>query len=154
MALIAKFCKFEGWFLNVECSLNVDKIESLRAFVEYLTLQCHKDVPNGEVFWYDSIIKSGSLSWQNKLNEHNKLFFDACDGIFLNYMWTEEDLLKSASILNFDTRLMAKVFVGIDVFGRGQKAKFESHTVSIFHLFYVVAEIINLKQKVCWVLSD
>ena len=43
-------------------------------------------------------------------------YFDLCDGIFLNYNWTESGLSAS--------RLLAKerrgeVYVGIDVFGRG-----------------------------------
>lgn len=44
-----------------------------------------------------------------------RCFFDACDGIFLNYSWTEEDLkntVEAAEHRNFD------VFVGVDVFGR------------------------------------
>lgn len=36
---------------------------------------------------YDSVTKDGKLSWQDQLNEHNKTFFDICDGIFVNYTW-------------------------------------------------------------------
>lgn len=42
-------------------------------------------------------------------------FFDACDGIFLNYVWKPENLKNSVFMAGdriFD------VFVGIDVFGR------------------------------------
>lgn len=42
-------------------------------------------------------------------------FFDACDGIFLNYVWNPADLLESmvlAGSRKFD------VYVGVDVYGR------------------------------------
>lgn len=42
-------------------------------------------------------------------------FFDACDGIFLNYTWTPEHLSRSAS--QAGDRLL-DVYVGIDIFGR------------------------------------
>ena len=44
-----------------------------------------------------------------------RIFFDKCDGIFLNYSWKEENLLKSAQ--NAGNRHL-DVYVGIDVFGR------------------------------------
>lgn len=36
---------------------------------------------------YDAITVGGDLDWQDKLNEHNKPFFDLCDGLFVNYTW-------------------------------------------------------------------
>lgn len=36
---------------------------------------------------YDSVTIDGKLNWQDQLNEYNKLFFDICDGIFVNYTW-------------------------------------------------------------------
>lgn len=39
------------------------------------------------VLWYDSVTVDGKLRWQNCLNEKNRVFFDACDGIFTNYAW-------------------------------------------------------------------
>ena len=42
-------------------------------------------------------------------------FFDACDGIFLNYVWNTQNLTNSA--LMAEDRIL-DVFVGIDVFGR------------------------------------
>lgn len=36
---------------------------------------------------YDSVTVDGKLNWQDQLNEHNKPFFDICDGIFVNYTW-------------------------------------------------------------------
>ena len=43
-------------------------------------------------------------------------FFDLCDGIFLNYNWSEQGLASSKT-LAIDR--CGEVYVGIDVFGRG-----------------------------------
>jgi mannosyl-glycoprotein endo-beta-N-acetylglucosaminidase len=45
-----------------------------------------------------------------------RAFFDACDGIYLNYNWNDEKLNLSKEMAKnrqFD------VYVGVDVFGRG-----------------------------------
>lgn len=39
------------------------------------------------VLWYDSVGVDGKLEWQDRLNEKNRVFFNACDGIFTNYAW-------------------------------------------------------------------
>lgn len=132
LVLIAKCCQFEGWLLNVECSLPENKIPLLRNFVDLLTQRMHEDVRHGMVLWYDSIIDSGALLWQNELNDKNKSFFDLCDGILINYTWNEKNLERTAKILDEKGGDIQKVFIGIDVFGRGQLAKFESHVVSKF----------------------
>lgn len=130
LVLIAERCQFEGWLLNVECSLHESKIPMLKEFVDCLTIGMHQKVPHGIVLWYDSIIESGALRWQNELNEKNKLFFDVCDGILINYTWNEKNLEHTERILEEQGGDIYKVFIGIDVFGRGQLAKFESHLVS------------------------
>jgi len=84
--------------------------------VEHLTKSMHKNVPNSEVIWYDSVTINGELKWQNQLNDLNSPYFDLCDGIFLNYTWNEEGL---ASSVLFDLGRSFDVYVGIDVFGRG-----------------------------------
>lgn len=42
------------------------------------------------VLWYDSVTVDGELKWQDKLNSKNRLFFDACDGLFTNYCWKDD----------------------------------------------------------------
>ena len=39
------------------------------------------------VIWYDAITCQGKLRWQDNLTELNRTFFDACDGLFVNYTW-------------------------------------------------------------------
>ena len=41
-------------------------------FVKYLTQQQHKHNPDSEVVWYDSVIDTGKLSWQDELNDKNR----------------------------------------------------------------------------------
>ena len=43
-------------------------------------------------------------------------YFDLCDGIFLNYNWTDAGLASSAALTK---ERKGEVYVGIDVFGRG-----------------------------------
>lgn len=75
---------------------------------------------NSCVIWYDAVTIEGKLEWQNELNQKNKIFFDNCDAIFLNYTWKVENLDKSIENL-FDEGTDRKfdVYVGVDVFGRG-----------------------------------
>lgn len=44
-----------------------------------------------------------------------RFFFDNCDGIFLNYTWTEQHLINSVEAAQ---HRRYDVFVGIDIFGR------------------------------------
>jgi mannosyl-glycoprotein endo-beta-N-acetylglucosaminidase len=57
-------------------------------------------------------------------------FFDACDGIFLNYTWKEDDLRLSREKSGERWR---DVFVGVDVFGRNcfGGGGFNTHLVSL-----------------------
>ena len=69
-----------------------------------------------KVIWYDSVIQSGQLKWQNELNSQNECFFNACDAIFVNYTWKEENLVQSKQMSGSRQN---QVFIGVDVFGRG-----------------------------------
>lgn len=80
------------------------------------------------MIWYDSVTHTGALAWQNKLNYANCQFFEVSDGIFTNYNWANRDLQETEEIIREkypDRR--RDVFFGLDVFGRGQVAKFDSH---------------------------
>ena len=102
--------------INMEVNLDLGQISNLKEFVEHLSLRMHSSVPGSLVIWwvlddksaifvllwivpkvdfdvfswscrYDSVTLDGKLNWQDQLNEHNKPFFDICDGIFVNYTW-------------------------------------------------------------------
>jgi len=54
----------------------------------------HQRCPSAQLIWYDAVTMDGELKWQNTLNAHNRLFFEACDAIFVNYTWKVRTLLR------------------------------------------------------------
>eukprot|EP01133_Synstelium_polycarpum_P015681 gene15681-18635_t len=118
LVAVAKYYRFDGWFINIESNLpSADYATKYATFLKTLTDRMHQELPGSLVIWYDSVIDNGSLVWQNELNDRNKMFFDCCDGIFLNYKWNES-MLKNSSIIAGQQRT-TQVYVGTDVWGRG-----------------------------------
>uniref|UniRef100_A0A8C3SP64 Cytosolic endo-beta-N-acetylglucosaminidase n=1 Tax=Chelydra serpentina TaxID=8475 RepID=A0A8C3SP64_CHESE len=113
---VARFYRFDGWLVNIENPLSEAAARNLPLFLRALREQLQRDVPGGLVLWYDSVVQSGALQWQNELNEKNRVFFDACDGLFTNYNWKEEHLERMGAQAG---ERLADVYVGIDVFARG-----------------------------------
>ncbi|XP_074199939.1 cytosolic endo-beta-N-acetylglucosaminidase isoform X5 [Camelus bactrianus] len=116
LVLMAQFFRFDGWLINIENSLSLAAVGNLPHFLRYLTARLHQQVPRGLVLWYDSVVSSGQLKWQDELNEQNRVFFDSCDGFFTNYNWREEHLER---MLGQAGERLADVYVGVDVFARG-----------------------------------
>ncbi|XP_062840747.1 cytosolic endo-beta-N-acetylglucosaminidase [Trichomycterus rosablanca] len=125
---IAHCYGFDGWLINIENVLSAGAVKHMAPFLRYLTDQMHERVPGSLVIWYDSVLEDGTLKWQNQLNHHNRVFFQACDGIFTNYNWKESSLEDMASDPAAQGRL-ADVYVGVDVFARGEVVggKFETN---------------------------
>ncbi len=68
-------------------------------------------------------------------------FFNACDGIFLNYFWNYKDLKRTNEfVLKKHEDRRKDVYFGIDIFGRGQLAKFDTYKT--------VQKIVELKFSV------
>ncbi|NXC30342.1 ENASE acetylglucosaminidase, partial [Campylorhamphus procurvoides] len=116
LARIAQHYRFDGWLVNIENTLSAAAVGNLAPFLRELTAQVHSAVPGGLVIWYDSVLQDGSLRWQNELNEQNRVYFDACDGLFTNYNWKEEQLQNTRRLAG---PRHADVYVGVDVFARG-----------------------------------
>ncbi|KAL0993577.1 hypothetical protein UPYG_G00109990 [Umbra pygmaea] len=110
---------FDGWLINIENTLSETAAKNMPHFLRYLTDQMHERLPGSMILWYDSVLENGELKWQNQLNQSNSVFFSACDGIFTNYNWTEESLESMKAYPGGDGRL-ADIFVGVDVFARGE----------------------------------
>lgn len=110
---------FDGWLINIENELSATAVKNMPLFLRYLTEQTHERVSGGLVLWYDSVVQTGRLLWQNELNENNRLFFDVCDGFFANYNWTEQNLEWMASYSAVQGR-QVDVYIGVDVFARGE----------------------------------
>ncbi|XP_004922019.1 uncharacterized protein LOC101738110 [Bombyx mori] len=110
---VAKVLKFDGWLLNIENQ--IAKPEMLLDFVRYFHRILHQELDDPVLIWYDSVTIQGTLIWQNGLNHKNRPFFDACDGIFTNYSWSEANV--SSSAVEAGDRL-TDLYIGIDVWGR------------------------------------
>ncbi|XP_055713116.1 cytosolic endo-beta-N-acetylglucosaminidase isoform X2 [Phlebotomus papatasi] len=127
LVFITNHCQFDGWLINIECQVIPEKIPLLKQFVSYLTGEIRRTV-GGLVVWYDSVIENGTVLWQNEINFKNSSFFEVCDAILLNYNWNEKNLDDTEGFLSLKYPGRKKnVFVGIDVFGRGQVAQFKTH---------------------------
>ncbi|KAI8906874.1 glycoside hydrolase, partial [Gorgonomyces haynaldii] len=113
---IALYYGFDGWFINIECPLpNAIDVIILTRFLKYFEQQIKARIPEGQLMWYDSVIDTGELKWRDHLCKSNKMMFDVCDSIFINYTWKEGFPFASkieAQDRNYD------VFTGIDVWGR------------------------------------
>ncbi|XP_048847868.1 cytosolic endo-beta-N-acetylglucosaminidase [Brienomyrus brachyistius] len=119
---------FDGWLVNIENDLSEKAVKNLPLFLRYLTDQIHERIPSGQIVWYDSVLEGGELKWQNELNERNRVFFQACDGFFTNYNWTAQSLEWMQTYPVAKERL-ADIYVGVDVFARGEVVggKFETN---------------------------
>ncbi|CAK1595706.1 unnamed protein product [Parnassius mnemosyne] len=113
LVAIAKTLKFDGWLLNVENKIT--KPSKLIEFVRLLHSVLHQELVDPVLIWYDSVTVDGHLNWQNGLNNKNRAFFEACDGIFTNYSWSVSDVEASAAAAG---DRLTDVYVGIDVWGR------------------------------------
>ncbi|KAH6943194.1 hypothetical protein HPB50_017151 [Hyalomma asiaticum] len=93
LALVAAAYKFDGWLINIESKM-------VRAAWMFPVL--HAPVVNRQVssVTWPQFIENATccLSKRPPQNFKNSCFFDLCDGIFLNYAWTEEMLERSASV--------------------------------------------------------
>ncbi|KAI1287993.1 Cytosolic endo-beta-N-acetylglucosaminidase [Halotydeus destructor] len=121
LAYIAQHYQFDGWLVNIENPVNPALVDSLVCFVR--TLQMKTSALLGQkatVLWYDSVnYPNGNLNWQNELNGANEKFYEACNGIYLNYGWNRDGLQQSAEKALMHGRNVNSIYVGVDVFGRG-----------------------------------
>ncbi|CAH1391145.1 unnamed protein product [Nezara viridula] len=117
LTLICDHYGFDGYLINIENTISKEAMAALFYGLDLLIKNVKTLSPDKIFIWYDAVnFPSGELKWQNKLNNLNRKFFDMCDGIFLNYGWSEEDLI--ATVEESGSR-KTDVYVGVDVFGRG-----------------------------------
>ena len=126
---IANYYGFDGWFVNQETSTNSTNASNLLAFLKQLEslLPVEK-----ELIWYDAMLTSGTVSWQNELNGNNSVFLQdgntrTSDGMFINFFWngsgrpnTSRNTARNIGRSEFD------VFTGVDLWPSRSQAAFES----------------------------
>lgn len=132
---IADYYGFDGWLMNQETDLTSVKdaqnqlvkgqkdpergrelASRLLAFMQYLTANS----PQGmEIHWYDSMLASGEVRWQNQLNVKNQQFLQAqvasSDAIFLNYWWDKKMIAASGQKALELGRSPYDVYTGVDL---------------------------------------
>ena len=125
---IANYYGFDGWFFNEESQLTAAQATELINLLKQLqTIR-----PAGmEIHWYDSMIPSGLVRYQNTLNATNApLLQDGAtrvsDAMFTNYFWTGAGTFNTAvAQANALGRSPFDVYTGADIWpGRNPQRLF------------------------------
>ncbi len=116
---VAETYGFDGWFINQETNGgNVTLATDIRDFIRYVHANSSL-----RIMWYDSMIESGPIAWQNELNSLNDAFLEesgrVSDTMFLNFFWNTTRLANSRSHAMGLGRSPYEVFAGIDVQANG-----------------------------------
>ncbi|PSR70645.1 hypothetical protein PHLCEN_2v13477 [Hermanssonia centrifuga] len=132
LANVAHLRGFDGYLLNVECPLRggIEQTRALSAWITLLEKELKRIVgDHAQVVWYDSVILDGQLRWQDRLNSLNLPFFIPSSSFFTNYTWPPENPSRTAQYFRAlnpshltcpSPKVLSDIFVGIDVWGRGQ----------------------------------
>ena len=87
---------FDGYLINIEIpAVPQNLLRLLSSFLNTLREGLHKQIPDSQLIWYDSIDSRGYLNYQNKLSRESMEWFRNVDGLFTNYWWKPEDLRMS-----------------------------------------------------------
>ncbi|MDF2178603.1 glycoside hydrolase [Aliiglaciecola sp. CAU 1673] len=146
---IAGYYGFDGWLINQETDLTAVKDASnhllegqsdpergqrlaarMLEFLHYLTAKA----PQGmEIHWYDAMVASGEVRWQNRLNKENTQYLGsadnpASDAIFINYWWDQKMVRASYQQALALGRSPYAVFTGADLWpDRNAQRAFSRH---------------------------
>ncbi|WP_210520919.1 endo-beta-N-acetylglucosaminidase [Hymenobacter terricola] len=107
---VANYYGFDGWFFNEESALTTAEATEMRNLLK--RLQVIKPAAM-EIHWYDAMVPSGAIAYQNALNTNNQLLFQegttrVSDAIFTNYFW--------AGAANINTSVTTATALGRDPF--------------------------------------
>jgi len=136
---IMEYYNFDGWFINEETDTNGTTGQLMYEFVRELTTAIE---PLGkEVIWYDAMLLSGTVSWQNALSANNYMFFQNDDNglpgdgyeqrvsssMFVNFFWSGSN---NPSVSNGNAGVLGRspydVFTGVDLWPGRNQAAFET----------------------------
>ncbi len=139
MIAMMQYYNFDGWFINQETATNATTAQLMYAFVRNLTAQA--EAIGKEIMWYDAILLSGSVGWQNRLTTSNSVFVqrdedaDLSNGyekrvsssIFINFAWSGTTLpLASRTKATAIGRSSYDVFTGVDIWPGRNQGNFET----------------------------
>jgi endo-beta-N-acetylglucosaminidase D len=139
MIAIMQYYNFDGWFINQETATNSATAQLMYAFVRDLTAQA--EAVGKEIMWYDAMILSGSVGWQNRLNTNNSPFVQrdadsdpgngfetrVSSSIFTNFFWTGPTApTASRTRATAIGRSSFDVFTGVDIWPGRNQGNFET----------------------------
>ncbi|XZF13869.1 endo-beta-N-acetylglucosaminidase [Chitinophagaceae bacterium MMS25-I14] len=119
---IANYYGFDGWFINQETGGgNAALGEKVISFMKYF--QAHK-TSNLEIMWYDAMLPTGTVGWQQQLNNANvRMFQDTntlvSQSMFIDFTWTATKLANSKTKAQSINRNPYDLYAGIDVQANG-----------------------------------
>ena len=110
---------FDGWFINQETNVDEQTAAAMKELLIYLQAKKPK---KQQIIWYDSMLPSGSVSWQGALNDQNKSYFQegrkrVSDKLFIDFRWRE--LAGSKVKAEELKRDPYELYAGIDVQANG-----------------------------------
>ncbi|MEM1207335.1 MAG: glycoside hydrolase [Acidobacteriota bacterium] len=117
---VAETYGFDGWFINQETNGgNAALATDIRDFIRYV--KANSDL---HIQWYDSMVESGPIAWQNQLNSLNDAFVQenggvTSDSMFLNFNWNAARLTNSRTNAQNLGRSPYDIYAGIDVQANG-----------------------------------
>lgn len=139
MIAMMEYYNFDGWFINEETTTNSSTALLMYEFLRDLTTQV--EALGKEVMWYDAMLLSGSVNWQNRLNANNSPFVqndednDSSNGfetrvssdIFINFFWagTTRPTQSKQRAQTID-RSEFDVFTGVDLWPGRNQGDFET----------------------------
>ncbi|WP_460619189.1 endo-beta-N-acetylglucosaminidase [Hymenobacter ruber] len=129
---VANYYGFDGWFFNEESRLSAAQATELINLLK----QLQAIRPAGmEIHWYDSMLPSGVVSYQNTLNTSNAPLLQSgtdrvSDAMFTNYFWSGPTAINTAVTTAASIgRSPFDVYSGADIWpGRNPQQLFNSTT--------------------------
>ncbi len=125
---VATYYGFDGWFFNEESNLTAAEATEMRNLLKRLQVIR----PAGmEIHWYDSMLPSGNVAYQNALNTANQVLFQegstrVSDAMFTNYFWSgPANINTSVATATNLGRSPFDVYMGADLWpGRSNQSLF------------------------------
>lgn len=98
MIELAKYLNFDGYFINQEGEISQKNASKLKGLLSYIKQKS----PNLYLCFYDSILKDGTVDYQNSFNNNNYYWMKddkgnkILDSIFINYAWNKKRLTNAS----------------------------------------------------------
>ncbi|WP_405508456.1 endo-beta-N-acetylglucosaminidase [Streptomyces purpurascens] len=118
LVAVAEAYGFDGWFVNAETGGGDTALGA--AMLSFLTeLKSLAAAKGQRVTWYDAMTVNGTVSWQGALNGQNEPFFRTSDDMFVDFRWSANSLVSSASRAEQLGRSRYALWAGVDVEANG-----------------------------------